>query len=365
VPKALIPKSFATPSLLAHIVVTKFEDAVPLHRQQKQFERIGVQLSRSTMCRWLFTVSTACVVLLQVLRKELLAGSVLGADETTVQVLREPNRSPSTDSYMWVYRGGTRDRPAIEFVYAETRAGEHPKKYLRGYKGGVHTDGYAGYDFLDDEPDIDHVGCNAHARRGFVDVLKARGKDWKKARGGIAAEVVSIYRELYAIEKEADRGQFTAEERYRLRQEKAKPLMRELRILLVDAEPKVPPASKLGQAVSYTLNQWQRLERYLTSGHYRIDNNWVENAIRPFAVGRRNWLFCASSNGAKASATFYSLIETAKANGLEPFWYLNALFERLPHAESEEDYRALLPQYIDRSLLQPKRSGSLTGTSTP
>src|SRR4029077_3564017 len=137
--------------------------------------------------------------------------------------------------------GGTRHGPAVEFVYTETRASDQPKEYLRGFKGAVQSDGYTGYDFLDNAPDVEHLGCNTHARRGFVDVLKGQGKGWKKLRGGIAAEVVLIYRELYALEREADRGQFTDEERYRLRQEQAKPRMRELRIFLVDAESKVPP----------------------------------------------------------------------------------------------------------------------------
>jgi transposase len=355
-PRELIPKGIASASLLAHIITAKFVDGLPLYRQQKQFDRLGIHLSRSTMCRWLFMVAAACAGLMRVLRKEVLAASVIGVDETTVQVLREPNRSATTDSYMWVYRGGTRDGPAVEFVYTETRAGDQPKQYLRGFKGAVQSDGYPGYDFLDNEPDVEHLGCNAHARRGFVDVLKGQGKGWKKLRGGISAEVVLAYRELYALEREADRNLFSDEERYRLRQEQAKPRMRELRIFLVNAESKVPPESKLGKAISYTLNQWPRLERYLNSGSYRIDNNWVENAIRPFAVGRKNWLFCCSPKGASASATFYSLIETAKANGLEPYWYLNAIFERLPYAKTEEDYKALLPQYIDRSLLIPRRT---------
>lgn len=355
-PKHLIPKGIATASLLAHIIVSKFLDSLPLYRQQKQFARIGVVIVRSTMTRWLLKVYRACIPLLEVLHKEVLAGRVIGADESPVQVIKEPNRAATSESYMWTFRGGTEDKPAIQLVYTPTRSAEVAKTYLRDYQGAVQTDGYGGYDFLDKTKGIVHLGCIAHSRRKFVDVLKALGKDWKKKLRGVAGEAILTIRELYALERQADCGQMTEEERFSLRQEKAKPLMDSLHEMLLKAQSKALPASKLGEAISYTLNQWPRLVRYLEAGHYRIDNNLVENVFRLFAVGRRNWLFCYSQEGAKASACFYSLILTAKANNLDPFWYLKALFERLPYAQSEADYRALLPQYIDRALLAPKRA---------
>jgi transposase len=357
VPKELIPKGIATAGLLAHIVVSKFLDGLPLYRQQAQFARIGVRLARSTMCRWLITVYTACIPLLDVLHKEVLSGRVIGADESPMQVIKEPNRAATTQSYMWTFRGGTDEKPAIQLVYDPTRSGDVAKKYLRGHQGAVQTDGFSGYDFLDLMEGIVHLGCMAHSRRKFVDVLKALGKDWKKNLRGVAGEAILTIRELYAVEREADSGQMTEEERYALRQAKAKPLMDSLHEMLLKAQVTALPSSKLGDAIGYTLNQWHRLERYLETGHYRIDNNLVENVFRLFAVGRRNWLFCYSQEGARASACFYSLILTAKANGIDPYWYLRALFERLPYAnpKCEEDYRVLLPQYIDRALVVPKR----------
>jgi transposase len=292
---------------------------------------------------------------LELLHKEVLSGKTIGADESPMQVIKEPNRSATSQSYMWTFRGGTEDKPAIQFVYAPTRSAEVAKEYLRGYKGAVQTDGYVGYDFLDDIEGIVHLGCMAHARRKFVDVLKALGKDWKKKLRGVAGETLLTIRELYAVEREAKSHQMTDTERQALRQIKAKPLMKAMHDSLMKAQATALPSSKLGEAIGYTLSQWSRLERYLEAGHYRIDNNLVENEFRVFAVGRKNWLFCYSQDGARASACFYTLILTAKANGLDPFWYLNAIFERLPYAESEQDYRALLPQHIDKQLLVPER----------
>lgn len=355
-PRYLIPKGIATSSLLAHIIVSKFLDSLPLYRQQEQFARMGLRLVRSTMCRWLLMVSAACVPLMAALRKEVLSGRIVSCDESTIQVLHEPNRSATSKSYMWTFRGGTEDKPAIEFVYSTTRGAEVPKHYLRGFRGAVQTDGYAGYDFLDEMDGIVHLGCMSHARRKFVDVLKALGKGWKKNLRGVAGEAILLIRELYALERIATSEQMSETERYELRQQKARPIMDHLHELLINEQGNALPASKLGEAIGYTLNQWPRLERYLNAGHYRIDNNLVENVFRTFAVGRKNWLFSHSQKGAEANACFYSLILTAKANGLDPFYYLNAVCDRLPYANCEEDYRALLPQYIDRKLLQPVRA---------
>lgn len=356
-PKELIPKGIATASLLAHIVVSKFLDSLPLYRQEAQFARVGLRIPRSTMTRWLLKVYRACVPLLEVLHKEVLAARVIGADETEVQVLKEPNRLATSKSYMWLFRGGTDDKPAIQLVYAPTRSAEVAKNYLRGYKGGVQTDGYVGYDFLDKVDGIVHLGCMAHARRKFVDVCKAVGKNWKKSLRGVAGETILAIRELYAIERQVDSHQMTEAQRHEVRQVRSKPLMDALHDRLMKAQGTCLPTSKLGEAVGYALNQWGRLERYLETGYYRIDNNLVENDFRPFAVGRRNWLFCYSQDGARASACFYSLILAAKANGLDPYHYLKALFERLPYANPgcDDDYRSLLPQYIDRALLVPKQ----------
>jgi transposase len=226
------------------------------------------------------------------------------------------------------------------------------KEFLKDYKGYVQTDGYSGYDFLDHNTDIIHVGCWAHVRRKFVDVIKASGKRASvKGRIGIAEEAVRYIRSLYAIEKNAKLQELSYEAIYQERQEKAKPILEEFKAWLDIKSVQTPPKGLLGQAISYTLNQWHRLVRYIEDGRLKLDNNLVENAVRPFVVGRKNWLFSGNPAGAKASATLYSLIETAKANGLEPYQYLRFLFDRLPMARSQEDYKVLLPNRVDKGLV--------------
>jgi transposase len=220
---------------------------------------------------------------------------------------------------------------------------------LNGYKGIVQTDGYKGYDFLDKITDIIHVACWIHARRGFKNVTKAAGN--KKSSSGNAGTALKYISLLYKIEKEARVQELTPEQLYARRQKEAVPILEEFKKWLDARVEKVPPKSLLGKAIHYTLNQWHRLIQYTTDGIIRPDNNLVENAIRPFVVGRKNWLFSDTVQGARASALIYSLIETAKSNGLEPFWYLKYLFEHLPEAMTEDDFRALLPYNIDKKKL--------------
>ena len=222
---------------------------------------------------------------------------------------------------------------------------------LAGYEGFVQTDGYVGYDELGRQPGIVHAGCWSHARRMFIKVVDARKKG-KNSKAGNAEKALGFIRKLYAVEKEAKKNCLDFSQIYRLRQEKAKPVLDEFKQWLIELSPATPPKGFLGKAISYTLGQWDRLKRYIEDGRLRIDNNLVENAIRPFALGRKNWLFAGHPNGANASAALYSLIETAKANGLEPYAYLRHIFETLPLIDSDEDCRKLLPQNLDRQTIQ-------------
>jgi transposase len=215
------------------------------------------------------------------------------------------------------------------------------------YKRIIQTDGYSGYGFLDQKKDILHVGCWVHVRRKFVEVTKAVSRKTEKPVGN-AATALKYIGKLYKIEKAARADQLSPREIYEKRQTEAAPILEEFKKWLDATVEKVPPKSLLGKAVNYTLNEWDRLVRYIKDGRVGPDNNAVENAIRPFVVGRKNWLFSCTPEGARASAAIYSLIETAKANGLEPYWYLKHLFENLPEAMSEEDFRVLLPQQIDK-----------------
>lgn len=346
VPKQIIAKGIASAGLLAHILVAKFVDALPFYRQEKQFSRLGVEIPRATMSNWSMKAAEACSPLLAILHEQIRSGPLINIDETTVQVLNEPGRAPTTKSYMWIFRGGPPDKPALVYQYHTGRAGNIAALFLKNYKGVAQTDGYAGYDFIDSLPDIDHAGCWAHARRKFMEAQKGSGKG---SRSGSVDVALSYIRQIYAVEKEGRQKEYSPEQLYALRQEKTKPLLAEFRQWLEKKLLQVVPKSLLGTAVNYTFNQWSRLITYLDHGEVTPDNNAAENAIRPFVIGRKNWLFAGTQAGAEASACLYSLIETAKANNLEPYKYLRYLFEKLPFASSEDDYRALLPYNLSQT----------------
>ena len=284
VPPQIIPKSYATAALLAHIITAKFIDSLPLYRQEKQFSRLGIDLSRATMSSWMLRVASRCQPLLPLLRQEIRSGPLINADETTLQVMKEPDRKNTTKSYAWIFRGGTEENPVVIFEYHQTRAGKAARDFLKGYKGYVQTDGYSGYNALENIDGITLCGCWAHARRKFVDVVKADKSSKKSGKMRSADIAIRYIKKLYAIEKEA-KG-LTAEKRFQLRQEKAKPILDNFGLWLRETYPKTPPKGGLGMAIYYSLQQWQRLNVYLEDGRLRPDNNLAENAIRPFVVGR-------------------------------------------------------------------------------
>jgi transposase len=348
-PPQIIPKGIATPGLLAHILTAKFEDALPFYRQEKIFKRIGVDLSRATMANWAIQAANQSKPLLELVYDDIRGGTITGVDETPVQVMKEPGRKNTTKSYMWVFRGGDPEKPSLAYRYHPTRSGSVPKDFLKGFKGYLQSDGFSGYEAIARQPEIIHVGCWAHVRRKFHDVVKASGGEGRKS---LAKDALDMIGGLYAVEKEADERELSFEKRAELRKEKSLPILEKFKAWLDSYVHKTPDNSLLGQAINYALNRWKSLVRYIEDGRIRPDNNLVENAIRPFVVGRRNWLFSGSPRGAKASAAIYSLIETAKANGLNPYYYLRYIFEMLPLAQTEEDYRKLLPQNIDKSQIE-------------
>ena len=339
-PPQLISQGIVTPGLLAYILVGKFCDGLPFYRQQSMFDRLGVDISRATMSGWALRAAKACEPLVELMHQEIRSGPVINMDETTVQVLKEPGRKNTSKSYMWTARGGPPKKPVVLFHYDPGRSGKVAEAIVGNFQGFLQTDGYAGYNALGERHGITHVGCLAHVRRKFHDVLKAGAK--KKT--GVAQTVIDLIAKLYKLEKQAKERKLGPEEIQVMRQERARPIMDKIKGLLMEREPTTPPKSLLGRAISYALGQWSRIEVYLEDGRLQPDNNLAENAIRPFAVGRKNWLFSGSPRGARASAAIYSLVETAKANGLNPYDYLLHVFERLPHANCEDDFMALLPQ---------------------
>jgi len=356
-PAQLIPKSMVTEGLLAHIVVSKFADALPLYRQQKIFARLGVDLSRATMANWAIGAAQRCSPLIALFEDAIRLGPLINIDETPLQVLNEPGRSNTSQSYMWVFCGGQVEQPVYLYRYHPTRSGQVALGFLQDYGGYVQSDDFSGYDHLDKKQIRGHLGCWAHARRKFVEVVKAR----KKVRGknqnpkGLADEALDFIGTIYLIEKQAREDGLSPDKIHALRREKAKPVLDQFRTWLERTKLLTPPKGLLGIAIGYALSNWQKLIIYLEDGRLRPDNNVAENAIRPFVLGRKNWLFAGHPDGAAAGAVFFSLIETAKANGLEPFTYLRHIFEKLPLIKNPDHYRLLLPWAVDHAILNCPR----------
>jgi len=346
-PSQPIPKSLASPGLLAHITVSKYQDALPLYRQETILKRIGVELPRATLANWMIQVGKLIQPLINLLRDRLLVYDILQMDETTVQVLKEPDKTAQSKSYLWLQRGGPPDQPVVLYDYDPGRGQEAPKRLLDGFKGYLQTDGYDGYNAVVAANGLTHVGCLAHARRKFSEAVKAQGKEKPSSN---AYRGLALIRKLYRIEKQARKLNSEARHDHRLRH--ACPILDELRTWLDGALPQAPPTSATGIALNYLHNEWEKLIHYLDDGRLDIDNNGAENAIRPFVLGRNNWMFSASVKGVKASANLYSLIETAKANGLEPYAYLRHLFTELPKADTVEAIEALLPGNLSKDQIR-------------
>ncbi|UZE97201.1 IS66 family transposase [Alkalimarinus alittae] len=339
-PAQPIPKSNASAGLLAHIAVSKYQDALPLYRQEGMFKRVGIHLPRQTLANWVIRSSELLQPLINLMRDQLLASPVIHCDETVVKVLKEPDKPASSQSYMWVQVAGPPQQRIILFDYDQSRSGQVPLRLLSGYQGYLQTDGYEGYNAVASQPGVTQLCCMAHARRKFMEAKKAQPKAKAKTRSKVDVAIDMIGK-LYGLERAYQDA--TPENRYQMRQEKAKPVLEKLRHWLDKTLPAVPPTTLLGKALNYLHKYWSRLTTYLEDGRLNIDNNIAENAIRPFVIGRKNWLFSDTPRGAHASARIYSVIETAKANGLEPYAYLKQLFTELPRVSSVDDVEALLP----------------------
>ena len=343
-PPQPLPKSSASPALLATIATAKYADGLPLYRQEKRFARLGVGLTRNTLARWMLGAGALIEPLLGHLRAQLHQSPLIHMDETTVQVNTEPGRKASSPSYMWVSRGGPPKQPVVLFDYDPSRGAGVPRRLLAGFAGVLLTDGYEGYAGPVREYALTHAGCWAHARRKFLEARKLQ----PKGKTGRADQALALIARLYGVEKQA--RPLSDAQRLALRQAQSRPVIDTLHAWLEKSLAQVPPKGSLGKALRYLHGQWPKLIRFLDDGGIPLDNNPAENAIRPFVIGRKNWLFSHTPKGAHASAALYSLIETAKANGLEPYAYLVEVFTRLPAAKTEEDLQALLPWRQEQSL---------------
>lgn len=339
-PKTAIPKSLASPGLLANMTTGKYSDGLPLYRQEHMWQRLGVEIPRATMASWMIKVGELLTPVINLMEEDLLEGCYVHVDETRVQVLNEAGKPAESESYMWVrgrkYPGAP---PIVLFEYDPTRSGEVAKRLFAGYRGYLQADGYLGYNGVCRQDGIIRCGCMAHCRRKFFEATKASAKGV-----GLANEAIGIIRRLYEIEEKI--RDETLEKRYEVRQEESKPVLEIFRKWLNDHLGQVPPKSQLGMALHYAHAEWEFLIRYLEDGRLEIDNNMVENAIRPFAVGRKNWLFSDSVAGAKSSAAIYSILASAKLNGHNEPVYMRHLLEKLPLAETVEEIEALLPHVL-------------------
>lgn len=337
-------KTIASVRLLAYIIIAKYCDALPLYRLEKILARYGGAMTRTAMAGWIIRLVDVLMPLMNLMREHQRSGDYLQADETRLQVLKEPGKSATSDKWMWLIRGGPPNEPVVVFEYDASRSAKVPSRLLDGFVGTLQTDGYAGYNQVCQDNDITRIGCWDHARRKFVDAIKAIPAITKKTNNAKASKAdiaLGKIRKLYAIETKI--ATLTPVQRYEQRQKLSVPILDDLKAWLDENINKVAKDGLTYKALFYTLNQWELLIGYCEDGRLNISNALAENAIRPLAVGRRNWLFSDTPSGAHASATCYSLIETAKANGLEPYNYILHVLSHIATADTLEKLETLLP----------------------
>lgn len=349
-PSRVIDKGIPSAGLLTYILVSKFIDHLPYYRILKIFKRAGMDIPASTVNGWV----SKCIDLLRVLylyhQARLMECDYLMADETKIRVLKSPNRkgkkNKAHQGYFWVYYdpGGKQTL----FVYDPGRGGKYPRAHLKGFQGHLQTDGYSVYDAFDKSEAITLVGCMAHIRRKFEHALN---NDRQRA-----THVLKAMQSLYILERRAREEAYSIEQRLELRHKQARPIMEELKEWLLENRDQVLPKSSIGEAINYALNRWKYMERYLDDGKLEIDNNLVENAIRPVAIGRKNYLFAGSPQGAEWAAIIYSLLSSAVNCGHNPSQYLKDILLRLPDQPLN---------YLDELLpvhWEPQEEGMAKGT---
>ena len=340
-PPRLIPGGLYDESLIAQIMVSKFDDHLPLNRQREIYQRQGVTLPISTMCEAVLTCGAALKPLWKHLQQHLLRRSELHVDETTMPCLA---KEQTRKMRMWTYLSSAGEEPPIIlYHFTPTKAGEHVRQFLKGWSGYLHADAASNYDELfRQNPKIREVACWAHARRKFYEIA-----EHAPARV-LAHEAVEQINALFAIERKAREDKLTPDEIRKRREQLAKPIVDEIKAWLEKHRPKLAPAAPTARAMNYLINHWDAFARYLDDGRLKMDNNAAERALRLAAIGRKNYLFVGNERSGEVTATLLSLIETAKANGLEPLAYLTRAMRELPLIDPESSdadarYEALLP----------------------
>lgn len=319
-PSRPIDKGIAGPGLLAQIIIDKYTDHLPVHRQVQRFEREGMKLPASTLTDWISGTCSLLEPLYEVHRKLVLRSDYLQVDETPIKVLDKDKKGSTHRGFHWVYHAP--QERLVLFDYREGRGREGPSECLKDFEGYLQTDGYTVYDDFDKKPEITLLHCMAHARRKFDE---AKGNDLARA-----SHVLTEMQKLYALERQAKENKLSDNVLLEIRQHQAVPVLKDLREWMIENYKAVLPQSAIGQAIHYSLQRWDKLSIYTTDARLQIDNNLVENAIRPVAIGRKNYLFAGSHNGARRAAMLYSFLGTCKINNINPFEWLRDVLTRLP-----------------------------------
>jgi transposase len=349
-PKHILPKVKASEEFLSFLVVSKLEDRQPLyHLEQQLAARHEINCSRQTMARWLIDLKEPLQPIYNLLKDEVIGYDIASCDATTLQVLKEPGRSPETKSYVYCVRGGPPDKSVILYDYNAKLHKQFVDDWFADFEGYLHVDGDNFFDLVGERASL--VNCNAHARRKYEAIVKSAKKP------GLAKRALKFYKDLYKIERDAK--ELTAEERYNLRQEKSKPIIEEFKQWLVDNYPTVLPASPLGKAMKYCINLWSGLTRFLDDGRLLIDNNHTEREIKPMVIARKNFLFSDTVAGAQGLCLHFSLIRTAKLHGIDPYRYYVKLLKNIPYCTTAEDYETLLPWNIKTTKSLPSEKNNL------
>lgn len=331
-PKDPIPKSIASPELLSYVSVSKYSDGLPLYRLSQMFNRLDIKISRTNMADWMIKCGAMIQPLINLIQDRVYQQPCINIDETTLQVLKEQGKKAQSKSYMWVMRAAD----TILFNYDPSRGQKVAEKLLADYDQSIMCDGYGGYDSIVAKNKLIRLGCWAHARRYFIKVTD-------QGENPNAQNMIGLIGKLYGIEKSIRDNNYKPDKIKTIRSEQSVPILKEIRQQLDQTLYSTTPSGLMGKALGYLHNQWPNLIGYVENGTYPIDNNAAENAIRPFVIGRKNWLFANSVRGAKASANLYSLIETAKAHKLNSEKYLAEIYRQLPNTKSIEDIEKLLP----------------------
>ena len=340
-PKQPFPKSIATAGLVAAVIDAKFNRHLPLYRQEDMFKSSGTDITRASLGNWIIKAASLLEPLVNLMIKKIQQGDIAFADETALQVLKEKNRPPTTKSYMWLFAGGEKDKRCFVYQYHQTRAESAVHDFFADFKGYLHADCYRAYVNLDNKR-ITHVACLAHARRYFADIIKSN-----KGKPGIAVDAIKKFESLYTIEKNLKQQNADVDKIFNVRQEKSLPILNDFKAWLLKQQAKVPPKSPIAKALFYSIAHWESLTQYVNDGRLEIDNNRAERAIKPFVIGRKNWLFHDSPKGAHAGAALFSLVQTCKEHNVNVFAYFKFAMENILHCKNTCQLEKLLPFNCD------------------